>query len=93
MSVDLNKLTIEEALKGLSSGDFSSVDLVKSSLNIISEKGTIINGSPAQELLNFNKKDNVIEKIIFIKRNGKLFTIKGIQEKVDQILMTFKFIN
>ncbi len=38
MSVDLNKLTIEEALEGLSNGDFSSVDLVKSSLSIISEK-------------------------------------------------------
>ncbi len=37
MSVDLNKLTIEEALKGLSSGDFSSEDLVKSALSVISE--------------------------------------------------------
>lgn len=38
MSVDLNKLTIEEALKGLSNGDFSSEDLVKSALSVISEK-------------------------------------------------------
>ncbi|MFA6077418.1 MAG: Asp-tRNA(Asn)/Glu-tRNA(Gln) amidotransferase subunit GatA [Candidatus Paceibacterota bacterium] len=38
MSVDLNKLTIEEALKGLSNGDFSSEDLVKNALSAILER-------------------------------------------------------
>lgn len=90
----------EDKIFSISLGDSASLSImsdsmegiVKNSISINSEKEMKINGLESTKLEGGSAKDGSLVNIILIKKEGKLYTLRGYGQEFEQMVDSFKLL-